>query len=408
VDEKQRPDAKPARIDRIKLSFRIRNQAGLRTDEKCVRNSGAALGRSSVVPLPFSWPPGAAVRRDHIAEETTMDYRLLGRTGVRVSPLCLGTMMFGAQTSEAESIRIIHKAIDVGINFVDTADMYSTGESERIVGKALANRRDAVVLATKGRHKMGEGQNDWGGSRLHMRQALDASLRRLATDHIDLYYIHAPDYETPIEETLRFLDDAVRQGKILYPACSNFRAWRVCEALWTSDKLGLARFAAMQPLYNLVNRDIEVELLPLCQAHGLGVVTYSPLARGILTGKYKPGEKFPEGSRAARSDKRMREAELRDESLDISQQLAAHCKSKGVAPSQFALAWCLANSILTSVILGPRTMEQFDDNVASLQVNITAEDETFVDRLVPPGEHSGKGFNDPLYPVTGRPRNHAK
>ena len=155
-----------------------------------------------------------------------MDYRLLGRTGVRVSPLCLGTMMFGGQTTEADSIRIIHKALDLGINFVDTADMYVTGESERIVGKAIAGRRDGVVLATKGRNKMGEGPNDWGTSRLHMRQALDASLKRLSMDYIDLYYVHAPDYDTPIDETLRFLDDAVRQGKILYPACSNFRAWR--------------------------------------------------------------------------------------------------------------------------------------------------------------------------------------
>src|SRR5262245_3218379 len=331
-----------------------------------------------------------------------MDYRLLGRTGIRVSPLCLGTMMFGAQTTEPDSIRIIHKALEAGINFVDTADMYASGESERITGKALADRRDRVVLATKGRNKMGDGPNDWGTSRLHMRQALDASLARLKTDHIDLYYVHAPDYGTPIEETLRFLDDAVEQGKILYPACSNFRAWRVCEGLWMSDKLGLARFAAVQPLYNLVNRDIEVELLSLCQAHGLGVVSYSPLARGILTGKYKPGEAFPEGSRAARNDKRMREAELRDESLAISQKLAAHCKSKGVAPSQFALAWCLANPIVTSIILGPRTMQQFDDNIVALQVPITPDDEAFVNEIVPPGEHSGKGFNDPMYPVMGR------
>jgi aryl-alcohol dehydrogenase-like predicted oxidoreductase len=237
-----------------------------------------------------------------------------------------------------------------------------------------------------------------------MRQALDASLARLDTDHIDLYYIHAPDYDTPVEETLRFFDDAVRQGKILYPACSNFRAWRVCESLWTSDRLGLARFVAVQPLYNLVNRDIEVELLPMCQAHGLGVVSYSPLARGILTAKYKPGEAFPEGSRAARNDKRLREAELRDESLAISQQLAEHCRTKGCVASQFALAWCLANPIITSIILGPRTMEHLDDNLAALAVSITKEDEAFVDRLVPPGEHSGKGFNDPLYPVTGRAR----
>jgi aryl-alcohol dehydrogenase-like predicted oxidoreductase len=332
-----------------------------------------------------------------------MHYRLLGRTGVRVSPLCLGTMMFGGPTNEADSVRIIHKALDLGINFLDTADMYSLGESERVVGRALAQRRSRVVLATKGRNKMGEGPNDWGASRLHMRQALDASLARLGTDCVDLYYVHAPDYDTPIDETLRFLDDAVTQGKVVYPACSNFRAWRVCEALWTSDRLGLARFAAVQPLYNLVNRDIEIELLPLCREHKLGVVSYSPLARGILTAKYKPGEKFPEGSRAARNDKRLREAELRDESLVISQQLADHCRAKGCPPSQFALAWCLANPILTSVILGPRTMVQLEDNSAALDVTITSEDEAFIDRLVPPGEHSGRGFNDPLYPVIGRP-----
>ena len=333
-----------------------------------------------------------------------MNHRLLGSTGVRVSPLCLGTMMFGGQTSEADSIRISHKALASGINFVDTADMYHAGVSEQVVGKALAGRRQQVVLATKGRNKMGEGPNDWGTSRLHMRQALDASLSRMATDYIDLYYVHAPDYNTPIDETLRFLDDAVHQGKILYPACSNFRAWRVCEALWTSDKLSLARFAAVQPLYNLVNRDIEVELLPLAQEHKLAVVSYSPLARGILTAKYKPGEAFPEGSRASRNDKRMKEAELRDESLAIAQQLADHCRGKGCAPSQFALAWCLANPILTSIIIGPRTMEQFDDNLAALNVSITPADESFIDHLIPPGEHSGKGFQDPAYPVLGRPR----
>lgn len=332
-----------------------------------------------------------------------MDYRSLGRTGVKVSPLCLGTMMFGGQAAEADSLRMMAQAFDAGINFVDTADMYSTGASELIVGKGLAGRRDKVVLATKGRHKMGDGPNDLGASRLHMRQALEASLQRLATDYIDLYYVHAPDYDVPIDETLRFLDDAVRQGKILYPACSNFRAWRLCEALWTSDKQGLAKFACVQPLYNMVNRDIEVELLPLCQEHRLGVVSYSPLARGILTGKYKPGEAFPEGSRASRNDVRMRQAELRDESLVISQALADHCRAKGCPPSQFALAWCIANPILTAAILGPRTAEQLADNLGALSVKITAEDEAFVDQLVPPGEHSGKGYNDPLYPITGRP-----
>ena len=259
------------------------------------------------------------------------------------------------------------------------------------------------MLATKGRHKMGDGPNDWGASRLHMRQALDASLQRLATDYIDLYYVHAPDYDTPIDETLRFLDDAVRQGKILYPACSNFRAWRVCEALWTSDKLGLARFAAVQPLYNLVNRDIEVELLPLCQEHGLGVVSYSPLARGILTGKYKPGEAFPEGSRAvtqrqaaARSGAARREpGTSRSSWPPTARRRAARPRS-----SPWPGAWPIRSSRRSSSARGRWSNSTTTSPRSS--VKITPDDEAFVDSLVPPGEHSGKGFNDPLYPVTGR------
>lgn len=311
-------------------------------------------------------------------------------------------MMFGGPTSEADSIAIIHQALDGGINFIDTADIYNQGQSEIVVGKGVAGRRDRVILATKGRQPMGEGPNDRGASRVHLMAALDASLRRLGTDFVDIYYTHTPDEETPIEETLRAMDDMVRMGKVRYIACSNFRAWRLCEALWTSDKLNLHRFACVQPLYNLVNRDIEVELLPLCHEHGVGVVSYSPLARGILTGKYQAGQPFPEGSRAARADKRMREAELRDASLDVAQQLMQHCQQRNVFVSQFALAWCLANSTITSIVLGPRTKEQFDDNLQALAVSITDEDEQFVNQIVPAGEHSGKGFQDPQYPVLGR------
>ncbi len=331
-----------------------------------------------------------------------MDYRLLGRTGVRVSPICLGTMMFGGPTNEADSIDIIHKAIDQGVNFIDTANIYNLGESERVVGKGIADRRDSVVLATKGRQKMGDGPNETGASRLHLMNELDASLRRLNTDYIDVHYTHTPDYDTPIDETLRAMDDMVRSGKVRYIACSNFRAWRLCEALWTSDKLGLERFCCVQPLYNIVNRDIEVELLPLCQAHQVGVVSYSPLARGILTGKYKPGQTPDDGTRAARKDARMMQAEWRESSLEVSAEIVKHCDSRGVSSSQFALAWCLANPILTSVIVGPRTMAQFDDNIECLQLEVTAEDEALVDSLVPTGEHSGKGFQDSAYPVTGR------
>ena len=199
-----------------------------------------------------------------------------------------------------------------------------------------------------------------------------------------------PDYETPIEETLRAMDDMVTSGRVRYLACSNFRAWKLCEALWTSDKLNLNSFVCVQPLYNICNRDIEVELFPLCQAKGIGVVSYSPLARGILTGKYKPGQPFPEGSRASRDDKRMREAELREESFVAAQAITGHCEKKGVAPSQFALAWCLANPTLTSVILGPRTMEQYENNFGALDVTITDEDEAFINTIVPPGCHTGQ------------------
>jgi aryl-alcohol dehydrogenase-like predicted oxidoreductase len=332
-----------------------------------------------------------------------MNYRRLGKSGLEVSPLCLGTMMFGGPTEEAESIRIMHAALDRGIQFFDTANIYNAGASETVVGKAIADRRRQVVLATKGRQPVGEGPNQGNAGRRHLMQALEDSLRRLKTDYIDLYYVHTPDYLTPVEETLRALDDMVRSGKVHYLGCSNVRAWRLCEAVWTSDRLNLHRYVCVQPLYNIVNRDIEVELLPLCREHGLGVVSYSPLARGVLTGKYRPGGTPPPGSRAARNDRRMQQAEWREESLAAAQQIAAHCQKRGVSPSQFALAWCLANPLITSIILGPKTIEQLEDNLGCLDVQITPDDEVFVDSLNPPGEHTGKGFQDPLYPIAGRP-----
>ena len=332
-----------------------------------------------------------------------MDYRQLGNTGLEVSKVCLGTMMFGGQTNEQDSTRIMHDALDRGINFFDTANMYNVGESEVVVGRAIQNRRDEVILATKGRQKMGDKPNQQGGSRKHLMHALEDSLRRLGTDYVDIYYYHAPDYTVDIDETLRAMDDMVRQGKTHYIACSNFRTWRLMEALWTSDKLNLNRFCCVQPLYNMVNRDIEVELLPMCQEYKVGVVSYSPLARGILTGKYRVDQQFPDGSRAARDDARMRQAELRDASIEISQSVTEYCGRRNVTPSSFAIAWCQANPILTSVIIGPRTFEQYADNISCVDIEITAEDEAFVDGLVPPGEHSGKGFQDSAYPIFGRP-----
>lgn len=332
-----------------------------------------------------------------------MRYRNLGSAGVRVSELCLGAMMFGGATPEDESIRIIHRAIDEGINFIDTANVYAKGESERIVGKAVRERRDRVVLATKVRVAVGEGPNDAGCSRDHVLREADNSLRRLGLEHIDLYYLHQYDYQTPLEESLRALDDLVRQGKVRYIACSNYYAYQVCEGLWLSDRRNLERFACVQPLYNMVNRDAEVELLPMCQAHGIGVVAYSPLARGVLTGKYRPDEPFPQGSRAARGDTRIHQTELRAESFRVAVELGRLAEQKGVPLSQLAVAWILANPIVTSAIIGPRTMEQYEDYMKSLACTVTKADEEFVDRLVPPGEHTGAGFNDPNYPVRGRP-----
>ena len=332
-----------------------------------------------------------------------MEYRTLGRSGVKVSRLCLGTMMFGGPTDEQESTRIIHRALDAGINFIDTANIYNDGESERVTGRALQGRRDQVVLATKVRYPVGPGPNDGGLSRYHIMNQVEASLRRLGTDHLDLYYLHFPDYETPLVESLQALDDLVRQGKVRYIGCSNYYAWQVCEGLWLSDRHGLASFACVQPLYNIVNRDAELELLPLCQAHGLGVVSYSPLARGGLTGKYRPGQEAPADSRAARGDRRIQQTELREESFRVAEKLKGLADAKGCTLSQLALAWVLANPLVTSPILGPRTMAQFEDNLGSLNVTITPEDEHAIDQLVPPGEHTGYGFNDPQYPVRGRP-----
>ncbi len=332
-----------------------------------------------------------------------MEYKSLGRAGVKVSEICLGTMMFGGPTNESDSVEIIHRALDAGVNFIDTANVYNDGESERIVGKAIASVRDEVVIATKVCGPVSDAPNQSGLSRYHIMSQVEESLRRLGTDRIDVYYLHRPDLTTPIEESLRAMDDCVRQGKARYIACSNFDAWRVCEGLSVSDRMNLERFSCVQPLYNIVNRDIEVELLPLCQERGLGVVPYSPLARGVLSGKYLPGQPPPAGSRAERRDARIRQTELREESYEAAQKLIPLAEAHNKTLTQFALAWVLANPVITSVIIGPRTMRQLDDNLGCVDCVLNASDEEAVDRIVPRGEHTGKGYNDPAFPVTGRP-----
>src|SRR4028119_2063382 len=286
-----------------------------------------------------------------------MEYRVLGRTGAKVSPLCLGCMNFGWGTAEAEAIKIIHRALDEGINFVDTADVYGQGASETITGKALKKRRDGVFLATKVHGKMGEGPNDQGNSRLHIMQGCDASLKRLGVDHIDLYQIHRPQSGVPIDETLRALDDLIRAGKVRYIGTSTFAAWQLVESLWQSEKWQLNRFVCEQPPYNLLDRRIERELLPMAQTYGFGVIPWSPLAGGMLTGKYKRGEKGPEGSRYESGSFRSGE-EVPAAAWDVIELTEQMSKEKGAKMDAFSLAWTLANPAVTSPIIGPRTMEQ--------------------------------------------------
>ena len=332
-----------------------------------------------------------------------MEYRSLGKSGLKVAPLCLGTMMFGGPTDEADSRGIIGRARDQGFNFLDTADVYNEGRSEEVVGRAIAKDRDYWVLATKLANPMGKSPNDKGLSRRYVIQACEASLKRLGTDYVDLYYMHKEDHSTPLAETVAAMGDLIRQGKIRYFALSNFRSWRVAEVSNICDRLGIPRPAASQPYYNAFNRMPEVEHLPACAFYGLGVVPYSPLARGVLTGKYKPDADPTEGSRASRQDRRMMQTEWRRESLVMAQDVVAHAKKQGVTPGQFATAWVLANPLVTSPIAGPRTMDQWEDYVAALSYKFTKEDEALIDGMVATGHPSTPGYNDPAYPVEGRP-----
>jgi aryl-alcohol dehydrogenase-like predicted oxidoreductase len=333
-----------------------------------------------------------------------MEYRNLGKAGVKVSRLCLGTMMFGGATNEKDSIEIIHRAMDDGINFIDTANVYNNGESEVILGKALKGRRDRAVVATKVRGSRGDGPNDSGTGRVHIFNEVENSLRRLDTDYIDVYILHSRDYTTPLEESIEALNDLVRQGKVRYAGCSNFYGYELTECLWIADRNNHAPMSAVQPLYNIVNRDAELELFPCCKKYGVGTMVYSPLARGVLAGKYLPGQPPPEGSRADRQDPRMMVTETREESYEVAQQLKPLADAHGKSMTQFSLNWVLANPIVTSAIVGPRTMEHYEDNIGCLGWEIEQDALDKIDELVPPGEHTGWGFNDPQYPVQGRPR----
>ncbi len=331
-----------------------------------------------------------------------MQYRPLGHSNLKVSALCLGTMMFGDQTDRAEAARIVADAHAQGVNFIDTADVYTTGVSEEVVGELIKPQRHDWVLATKLGNKMSARVNEGHFSRTWMVRALEASLRRLHTDHIDIYYLHRDDPGMNLEEPLHALGDMVRSGKIRYWGVSNFRAWRIAEMVALARQLGLPGPVVCQPYYNLLNRGPEVEVLPACEHFGLGVVPYSPVARGVLTGKYAPGAAPDAGTRAGRGDARIMQTEFRAESLAIAQRLARHAQERGVTLAQFATAWVLANRMISSVIAGPRTLAQWQSYLPALDIKLSAEDEALVDELVAPGHPSTPGFNDPAYPLVGR------
>lgn len=318
-----------------------------------------------------------------------MEYRQFGRTGVQVSPLCLGCMMFGGRTEPEDSYAIIDRAIDAGINFLDTANVYSRGRSEEVTGEALKRnkKRPRIVLATKVHGRMDDDDPNAGGnSRRHIIEQCEASLRRLQTDHIDIYQIHRPQPAIPIDETLRAMDDLVRSGKVRYIGTSTFAAWQLAESLWVSDRLGLARFVSEQPPYNLLDRRIERELLPMARSYGFGVLPWSPLAGGLLTGKYRRGQELPENSRFARMNELPQlKARYREAVFDIVEGLEPIAGEKGVTLSQLALAWAASKPGITSPIIGPRTMEQLEDNLKALEVRLTEEDHTRIDEISPPG-----------------------
>jgi aryl-alcohol dehydrogenase-like predicted oxidoreductase len=328
--------------------------------------------------------------------------RPLGASGLKVSALWLGSMMFGDRTDEDEATRIVDAARAGGVNTIDTADVYAGGASESMVGRLIHADRDNWVLASKVGNAGSLRPNDRGLSRRWVTTAVERSLQRLNTDWIDLYWMHRDDPDTPAEEVVGTFAGLIASGKIRYYGVSNFRAWRVAQLVETARQLGLPQPIACQPPYNAMSRGIETEVLPCCAQYGVGVVSYSPLARGVLSGKYSPDSAPPEGSRAARNDRRLMQTEWRPESLALAQRFKAHAETRGVTSGQLATAWVLQNRLITGVIGGPRTLAQWQDYLAALDVRITPEDEALVDTLVAPGHASTHGWTDPQYPVTGR------
>ena len=319
-----------------------------------------------------------------------MEYKNLGKAGIKVSTIALGTLNFGTSVAEADAINIIHAAVDSGINFIDTANLYGkvdflssddftgVGRAEEITGKALKGIRHSVVLATKAEPQVGPGINDRGLSRRHLMQSVESSLRRLQTDHVDVFYAHAPDYSTPIEETLRALDDMVHQGKVRYIGLSNYRAWQLCKALWTSDKCNLARFDCIEIAYNLIARSPEYELLPLCLEEGVGITVWAPLAGVLLSGKYigyDPSQPPPSGTRAY-------PGLWKQENFEAVARLNQVAEASGCSLSRFSLAWLLHADAVTSVICGVSSKKQLEDNLAAVEIKLSKEDLAACDEVL--------------------------
>ncbi len=333
---------------------------------------------------------------------TDTTYRRLGSSGLKASTLAVGTMMFGGPTPEDEAQRIVDHARDHGVNFIDTANVYEKGRSEETTGRIVAAHRQHWIVATKLAQPTGAGPNDRGLSRRNILVATDASLARLGTDWIDIQYIHRVDAGVPWPEIARAFGDLIQSGKIRYWGLSNVRAWHIPVIAAACREVGAPLPVVLQPCYNIMSRMPEVELFPAARAFDLGIAAYSPLARGVLSGKYVPGSNAPPDTRAGRGDRRMMQTEWRPESLAIAQKLKAHAEGRGVSLVEFAIAWALANAAVTSVIAGPRTFAQWEGYVRALDVGFTAADETLVDSLVPPGHPSTPGYTDPEYPVEGR------
>src|SRR5829696_2402753 len=316
-----------------------------------------------------------------------MDYRRLGRSGVLVSPLCLGTMNFGGVTPEKDSFEILRKALDGGINFFDTANVYNNGESERVTGTFLKenNARDQVVLATKVFSRVGDLPNDGGGTRYHIIKACEDSLQRLQTDHIDLYQLHRPPLTHSQEETLRAFDDLIRAGKVRYIGCSTHGAWIVMEALSISEKYGLNHYISEQPPYNLLDRRIENELVPLCQKYDLAIIPWSPLAMGILAGRYAQADQYPEGSRAQRWNNDVVRGRVTQRGLEVGQAVSQMAQERGLTASQLSLLWIKDQPGITAPIIGPRTLAHLEDALGILDKTLDEADRPLFDALVHPG-----------------------